>query len=247
MKKKNRVGEKHTTNEGYIVEIIEYINVHNCSIKFENNIVLSNVYYSAVKNGQIKNPYHPCIYSKGYIGLGNYKTSIDGKHTKYYTMWKNMFQRCYSESYHLRTPTYIGCEVCEEWLNFQNFAKWFENNYIKDYVLDKDILRKGNKIYSSETCCFIPSEINSIIAGYTNRNKDLSLGVQKCKKTQKYTASLTLNYKSICHGGYETIEEASNKVIEIKNSHIKNILISYKDNLSEEILNVIQNYIINEK
>lgn len=247
MEKKNRVGEKHITNEGYIVEITEYINVHNCSIKFENSIVLSNVYYSAVKTGQIKNPYHPSTCGKGCIGLGNYKTSIDGKHTKYYTMWKNMLQRCYSESYHLRTPTYIDCEVCEEWLNFQNFAKWFEDNYIENYVLDKDLLIKGNKIYSLENCCFIPPEINSIIAGYTNRNKDLPLGVQKCKKTKKYTASLTLNYKSICYGRYETIKEASNKVIELKNSHIKNILIQYKNNLSEKTFNAIQNYIIDEK
>lgn len=247
MKKKNRIGEKHITNENYIVEIIEYINVHNCSIKFENGIILNNIYYSAVKSGQIKNPYHPCIYDKGYVGLGNYKTSIDGNHTKYYTMWKNMFQRCYSESYHLRTPTYIGCEICEEWLNFQNFAKWFEDNYIEGYVLDKDLLSKGNKIYSPDNCCFIPSEINSIIAGYTNRNKDLPLGVQKCKKSKKYITSLTLNYKSTHHGRYETIEEASNAIIKVKNLHIKNMLILYKDNLNEKILNAIQNYIIDEK
>ena len=247
MEKLNRIGEKHITNEGYLIKIIEYTNIHNCSIKFENGIILNNIQYRVVKTGQIKNRFHPSMYGKGYLGLGNYKTSINGKRTKCYIMWKNMLQRCYSENYHLRTPTYKDCEVCEEWLNFQNFAKWFEENYIEGYVLDKDLLSKGNKIYSPETCCFIPPEINSIIAGYTNRNKDLPLGVQKCKKSKKYTASLTLNYKSIYCGGYETIEEAFNKVIEFKNSHIENILIQHKNNLSEEIFNTIKNYTIDGK
>ena len=90
MNKKNSVGEKYNTNEGYIIEITEYINVHKCSIKFENGVILNDVYYSAVKTGQIKNPYHPSNCNNGYVGIGNYKTSIDGKHTRYYTIWKNI-------------------------------------------------------------------------------------------------------------------------------------------------------------
>ena len=65
-----------------------------------------------------------------------------------YRCWHNMLIRCYDENYQKREPSYIGCSVCDEWLVFSNFKRWFDENYVKDYQLDKDILVKGNKIYS---------------------------------------------------------------------------------------------------
>jgi hypothetical protein len=77
-----------------------------------------------------------------------------------------MLKRCYDEKLHEKEPTYINCEVCEEWHNFQNFAKWYYENYYEveseRMHLDKDILVKHNKIYSSETCVFVPQTINSL-------------------------------------------------------------------------------------
>ena len=75
-----------------------------------------------------------------------------------------MLRRCYDEKLHKKYPTYIDCKVCEEWLNFQNFAKWYYNNYYEieneKICLDKDILHKGNKIYSPDNCVFVPNNIN---------------------------------------------------------------------------------------
>lgn len=51
---------------------------------------------------------------------------------------------------------------------FSNFLKWFNGNYIKGYALDKDILIKGNKVYSPETCCFVPYEINTLVTNRKN-------------------------------------------------------------------------------
>lgn len=59
-------------------------------------------------------------------------------------------------------PTYEGCTVCDEWLYFSNFKKWFDENYIEGFQLDKDIIIRGNKVYSPQTCCFVPKEINII-------------------------------------------------------------------------------------
>ena len=77
-----------------------------------------------------------------------------------------MLERCYSEKYQEKNATYKDCEVCEEWHNFQNFAKWYENNYYEikgeKMCLDKDILVKHNKIYSPENCIFVPEKINSL-------------------------------------------------------------------------------------
>ena len=109
----------------------------------------------------IKNPYHPAVYGIGYIGEG------EGEKGRVYNIWKKVLQRCYSKEYHIKKPTYIGCSVVKEWLNFQNFAKWYKKNYkpetMEGWHLDKDILVKGNKIYSPETCCFVPADINSLL------------------------------------------------------------------------------------
>lgn len=87
-----------------------------------------------------------------------------------------MLERCYSARYQERKPTYKGCSVCDEWLNYQNFAKWYDDNYyeIKGEImcLDKDILVKGNKIYSPENCVFVPNYINVLFARIGCKNKE---------------------------------------------------------------------------
>lgn len=67
-----------------------------------------------------------------------------------------MIKRCYNQKCLLKDNTYRGCSVCDEWLNFQNFGEWYDENYyeVPNEVmdLDKDILHKGNKIYSPDNC-----------------------------------------------------------------------------------------------
>ena len=98
------------------------------------------------------------------INDANYNTQVrvNGKLVvcKYYRTWKNMLERCYDSNLHLKHPTYIGCIVCEEWLTFSNFKAWMETQDFGGKDLDKDILVKGNKIYSPETCIFVTNAIN---------------------------------------------------------------------------------------
>ena len=84
---------------------------------------------------------------------------------------------CYDENELKKEPSYIGCKVCEEWLNFQNFARWiYDNKYeCDDLELDKDLLIKGNKIYSPNTCCLLPHEINYAISMCFDRNRHVFL------------------------------------------------------------------------
>ena len=77
-----------------------------------------------------------------------------------------MLTRCYSDKYHKKQPTYIGCNASKEFHNFQNFGCWDEENYYtvegQRMELDKDILVKHNKIYSPETCIYVPQTINKL-------------------------------------------------------------------------------------
>lgn len=98
------------------------------------------------------------VNGNGYIGTGKYKSKINGKNTKAYQCWVDMLRRCYcprTQAYG-GNQVYIGCTVSDDWRNFQNFAKFHEENYIEGYHLDKDTLVDGNKLYSAETCQFIP-------------------------------------------------------------------------------------------
>lgn len=155
------------TNEGYTVEIIDYVDRHHVLAKFKDRPDLQ-VWstFQNIKNGQIKNPYHRSVYGLGYYGSGKYAARINNVKTEEYVKWFSMFTRCYNKEYQKRQPTYIGCQVAEEFWNFQNFAEWYNaKKYVCNYPLelDKDLLYEGNKIYAPSKCCLIPKEINNVI------------------------------------------------------------------------------------
>ena len=106
----------------------------------------------------------------------------------FYQRWKNMLNRCYSNSCQLRQPAYIGCTVCSEWLVFSNFKRWMECQEWKGKELDKDILVSGNKIYSPETCVFIDGSINVFLTDKSSSRGELLLGVDFHRLSGKFRA-----------------------------------------------------------
>ena len=174
---REKIGEKYISKEGYKLTIIDYINNKNCTIQIKDGAILYNKTYINIRTGSVRNPYHPSVYGKGYLGVGEYKTTLNGKKTQAYVHWNNMLRRCYSGNFSNCYPTYSTCEVCKEWLNFQVFSKWFKNNYdenkMKGWELDKDILEEGNKLYSPSTCCFVPKELNKLFTENKTRNNEV--------------------------------------------------------------------------
>ena len=150
----DRTGEETYNNFGSKMIITKYNNAHDMDVYFpEYGYTINHVTYNNFKRGNIKCPYEPRYYGIGCLGEGKYKMSENGKKTKCYNTWHNMLERCYNPKYQEKYPTYKDCEVCESWHNFQAFAEWYENNYYEipneSMSLDKDILFKGNKIYSA--------------------------------------------------------------------------------------------------
>ena len=163
----DRTGERGINTFGSEMVIVEYRGALDIDVYFpEYNWTAKGVQYGHFKEGNVKCPYEKRYYGIGYLGEGKYKVWENGKHTRVYKTWNHMLQRCYSEKYHEKESTYINCEVCNEWHNFQNFGKWFDDNYYEiegeEMNLDKDILVKHNKIYSPETCVFVPHKINKL-------------------------------------------------------------------------------------
>lgn len=102
-----------------------------------------------------KQPYEPSVWGVGYRGVGDYATTHPS-----YKIWQAMLQRCYSKEFR-QYHNYggKGVTVCEDWHNFQNFAKWYDDNYIEGYHLDKDA--GGGMEYSPSTCTFMSQSDNT--------------------------------------------------------------------------------------
>lgn len=92
----------------------------------------------------------------------------------YYSTWRRMLRRCYSGLDH---PAYDGCSVVDSWLSAFNFRRWMESREWEGLHLDKDILSPGNKMYSPETCAFVPQEINKLLLDRRSCRGDFPLGV----------------------------------------------------------------------
>jgi len=239
-----RLGEKHFTNQGYLVTIVEYFNSRSCSIKFEDGTILQNKLYGDVKNGNIKHLLHPTVCNVGYLGYGMYRAYEKSKLTKCYTIWHSMILRCFSKKYNKKHSSYQKVSVEVEWYNFQNFAEWYYENYnpeiMDDWHLDKDILIKGNKIYSPETCCFVPQEINKLFVKMYGLKRTLPVGVSVDKN--KFVARLSKYRVEHILGYFNTPEEAFQVYKTAKEQYIKEVADKWKDQITKQIYNALINY-----
>ena len=161
----NKVGERYVNKFGSWYTIIEYKNSRNVTIQFDDGTIVKNRRYDRINKGIAVSPYDKSINNICCIGEGKYKVWEDGKHTFEYGFYHNITTRCFNSNYKDIEKTYQDVTICEEWKNFQNFAKWYdENKYECEGRLhvDKDILHPGNKVYSPENCILLPQRINEL-------------------------------------------------------------------------------------
>lgn len=151
-----------------------------------------------------------------------------------------MLSRCYDKKYQEKQPAYIGCYVDNYLLGFQNFAKWFEENYNEGFHLDKDILVKGNKVYSPQTCCFVPQEINKLFTKSTKLRGNLPIGVSKLGS--RFVAQVNINGKRIHLGCFTTPEEAFQAYKTAKEKQIKEVADKWKDLIDLKVYQAMYNY-----
>ena len=159
-------GTRHNIKNDGVLEIKSYISSTEVEVTFIATGYTLTATAGNIRRGLVKDRTHPRVFGVGYIGAGEHTTYIDRTKTPQYKTWQNMLQRCYDEKTQKRNPSYKGCTVCKHWHNFQNFAKWYIENYPEDgrpYQLDKDIKVNGNKVYSPDTCVFV-TKIENVAA-----------------------------------------------------------------------------------
>lgn len=251
-KKIDRIGEEKINNFGSKMIIKEHRKYSDIDVYFpEYDWTFVHATCQSFKNGNIKCPYERRYYGKGFLGEGKYKMSENRKHTKEYKIYHSMLKRCYDPKYQEKYPTYKGCKVEDYLLNFQNMCEWIKNNYYKvpgeRMCLDKDILYKGNKVYSRETCIFVPERINLLFIKNNNDRGDCPIGV---------TPTSSGNYEAKCNNGYgkmdylgtySTKEEAFQAYKEYKENLIKEVINSYEGRIPEPFYTRLKEAMYNYK
>lgn len=144
--------------------IVEYISALKIKVRFTETGYERFAAAGCIRNGSVRDPFKPTYYGVGYLGVGPHKPTSNKIRSKAYGSWTNMLKRCYSDVSLLVDKSYIGCTVCREWHDYQNFAEWFEKEskgMVGDFCVDKDIKIKGNKTYSPDTCMIVSISDNS--------------------------------------------------------------------------------------
>lgn len=184
---------------------------------------------------------YPLAYGYGINDVANVWNTC----RKAFSVWRSMLSRCYDSKYQVKEPSYIGCTVCDEWLRFSNFLKWFEDNYIEGYQLDKDIIHKGNRVYAPEHCAFVPYEINYLLLRRQKHRGSEPIGVcfdNRNHRKNHYRACVQYKGKQCYLGFYKTKEEAFSVYKREKERIIKAIAGEYKDKIDVRVYNALMSY-----
>lgn len=253
--KQDRLGEINYNKFGTPMKIVEYEDSRNIIVEFQDKYKTKiKTKYIYFKNGGVKNPYDKETCNIGYHGVGKYKGYIKGKCTKAYQSWNDMLIRCYDPYYLNKYPSYINCYVCKEWHNFQNFAEWYEENYYEcngeRMCLDKDILVKGNKIYSPETCVIVPNRINVLFTKKQNHRGKYPIGVTYIKRDDKLSVCCNIfdkekqKPKSKFLGHFPTSKpfQAFYAYKIFKENYIKQVADEYKDFIPKKLYDALYKY-----
>lgn len=242
------VGDLVNTKSYGVCKILEIHNSRKLIVEFIDTGYIVSATADSLRKGAVKDRLLPTVYGVGVVG--NEAISDSGVCKKDYKQWANMLRRCYDKAYHVVRPTYKGCSVSDNFLFYPYFKEWcgkqigFDNkdDRKRKFVLDKDVLVKGNKIYSEETCCFIPYEINNILVNCEKNRGELPIGVSLESQTGKYKAYITRESVFTYLGLFDDQEEAFYAHKKAKESYVKELANKWKDQIDIRVYEALMKY-----
>ena len=232
-------------------KILKYNGSKSVEIQFLKTGFETTVQLGDIKSGSIKDPYSPSVYGIGVVG-NKYSSRVNSVQTKEYVLWHNMLHRCYSDNSKKKRPTYEGCKVSENFKSYEYFYEWCHNQigFGNDgngnpFQLDKDLLIKGNKVYSESTCVFIPAEVNTLLVKSDKIRGKHHIGVYWRNTNKAFKATVSKNKGNPEYLGYFATEiEAFNAYKQAKEAFIKEQAEKWKSQIDERAYNALMNYAV---
>jgi len=184
------------------------------------------------------------------VGVNDWagNVNVGGKPIKEYYLWRGMLTRCFSGEYKQNYPTYEGVTCSKEWLSMTTFIEdvsQMRGFGLSGWALDKDILQKGNKLYSKDTCCFVPAEVNNLLIKSDNSRGEYPVGVYFHKASGKFVARLRVNGKTKFLGRFNTPEEAFQVYKLAKEAYIKVVADKWQHLLDNRVFQALMAYEVN--
>lgn len=220
----NSLDVKSTIKDKLLIELSglsDHTAIADCALDF----ILKNRLLVAKFIGKSDKVYTRMKCSKLIHDVGIVDIKITDELKPAYEVWRHMIRRACSAELKNKKNSYEHVTIAEEWLSFSNFLEFYRSEYREGYHLDKDILSSDVKIYSKDTCCFVPKEINGMIVNLLN-NK---LGTYFDKTKKKYRANISINSKTINLGNYDTLLEAQQVYLDAKTRHVTSVTRDYLD------------------
>ena len=248
---KDCIGKVYKSKLSGDFKIVKYNDNRNVEIQFVDTGCRKVAEMKEVRNGNVKDPYVPSVCGVGILGV-KYPSRVNGVKTREYNLWNGMLERCYNSTYKKKHPTYEGCEVSDKFKSYEYFYEWchsqigFDNDGNGNpFQLDKDLLIKSNKVYSENTCVFIPSEINSLLVKRAASRGEYLIGVCWSKTSKAFKATVNKNTGKSKHLGYFKTElEAYNAYKVAKESFVKEQANEWKDQIDPRAYEALMKYTV---
>lgn len=245
-----KVGEHYESCYGTILEVVQYEGRSKVTVLSLDSGYRAVVESGNLRKGTVRDRLFPTIYGVGYIGNAN--TRAQGKMRREYILWRGLLTRCYDDVFIKTDKSYIGCTVSENFKSYEYFCKWCSEqigfNAVDDkgqyFHLDKDILVKGNKMYSEDTCCFVPQQINTAVPRTYSLKRPYVTGVHYCldNSSNPFHVHISQYGKDSVIGRYKTEEIAYNVYKASKEAYIKEISHKWKDKIDKRVYDNLSMY-----
>ena len=243
LKKEEYIGKVFKTKRHGECVVIDYQNSKNVLVKFKSSGYVTSVSSSHLRRGEVQDHTQATYFGVGVL-------DINGSKDRAYVLWVNMLKRCYSGVSLKDRPTYNDCEVSEDFKKYSNFKEWCEKQIGFQeldargnvYALDKDILIKGCNTYSKDTCCFVPSELNSVLLKRGSSRGEHLLGVYYEDISKKFHASVKIGGKKKHLGCFNSEVDAFKAYKTAKESYIKELADKWKGRIDPRVYEALINY-----
>lgn len=231
-------------------KVVEINSSMNVLVEFLETGFQVKVQACQIRLGTIKDKCSVTVHGVGKVGYKYPVTEKSGKLHREYLIWVNMIKRCYERDYENKNPTYSDCTISENFKSYTYFYEWCNNQVgfnNSEWHLDKDILLKGNKIYSEDFCVFVPREINNMFTTRTRFRGEFPIGVHYSKGKGKFVSQISKNCGKRIHLGlFDTPEEAYLAYKKEKESYIKEVAEKWRGEIDDRVYEALISYEVEE-